>query len=188
MSMTSTRANRRITGFAAASSLALAVALVGAPAARAGVIDIWTTYPSMSACKGDLINLNDYCFGLQDGSAIGLVDTSLAVDELDQSLGIFYEDDNALPAPEGAANPVVDVWNNTGDYTFIAPGTSPYDDAVNGIPIYYIPPHADDNGPAIDAVNVEGSNAATEVATIRRLEARSPEGENELAEALASQY
>jgi len=142
-------ARRRIAVFATTAAVALAI---GAPAAHAGAVDVWTTYSGMSACKS---GLNNYCFGLQDSQAIGLIDSNLTVDELDQSAGIFYNDDNILPAPEGAANPVVEVWNNTSDYTFIAPGTDPYEDAVNGIAIYNIPPYSDLTGPAMDAVDVE---------------------------------
>jgi hypothetical protein len=47
--------------------------------------------------------------------AIGLIDARLAIDELDQRLGVYYDDENVLPAPEGPGNPVVEVWNNTPD-------------------------------------------------------------------------
>jgi hypothetical protein len=149
--MTAAFARPRIVSLLAASALALTATLISTQSARADLADVWTTYPSMSACQGGLVNLNDFCYGLQDGQAIGLVDASLAVDELDQSLGIYYDDDNVVPAPEGPSNPVVQVWNNTSDITFIAGGASAYDDAADGDPIYFIPAHADDTGPAIDA-------------------------------------
>ena len=78
------------------------------------------------------MSLVSYCYDLQDGTALGLIDASFAVDELDQSLGIDYDDENVLPAPEGPSNPVVEVWNNTNDYTFLAAGASLYNDAVTG--------------------------------------------------------
>jgi hypothetical protein len=135
--------------------LILAASLAGSPSARADSLDVWTTYPGMSACEADLLNLNDYCYGLRDGRAIGLVDAAAGVDELDQSLGIPYDDENTLPAPEGPDNPVVQVWNNTGDYTFIASGTSLAADVNAETPVYYIAPHSDATGPALDADSAE---------------------------------
>ena len=155
--MTAAIRHRKIVTVLAASALALTSTLIITQSAHAGIVDVWTTYPSMSACQNDLVNLNDFCYGLQDGQAIGLIDASLAIDELDQSLGIFYQDQDVLPAPEGPANPVVQVWNNTSSYTFIAPGTSAYNDAAGGIAIYYIPPHTDYTGPAFDAVSDTGT-------------------------------
>ncbi|MBS2533329.1 hypothetical protein KGQ20_11140 [Catenulispora sp. NF23] len=84
----------------------------------------------ISACKGDALNLDDYCYGLQNGQAIGLIDAALASDELDQATGIYYDGENTLPAPEGPGNPVVEVWNNTGDYTLIAADTENSQDAL----------------------------------------------------------
>jgi hypothetical protein len=129
--------------------------LLTALPAHAGLVDIWTTYAGISACKTDLLNLNDFCYGLRDGQAIGLVDANVAVDELDQGLGVYYDDENVLPAPESATNPVVEVWNNTADYTFIAAGTSLAADEASGDTIYYIAPGADATGPAVDA---DGAN------------------------------
>jgi hypothetical protein len=135
----------------AAAALAAGAAVLPAGPARADVADVWTTYPSISACQSDLLNLNDFCYGLQDGQALGLIDAGLTVDELDQSLGIPYDDENVLPAPERPANPVVQVWNNTATYTFLAAGTSLAADASTTTTIYFIPPYSDDAGPAIDA-------------------------------------
>jgi hypothetical protein len=149
--MTAAIARPRIAALAAASALALTATLAAAPAAHADVADVWTTYPNITACKADLLNLNNICYGLQNGQAIGLVDVAMAVDELDQSLGIDYNDENTLPAPESATNPVVEVWNNTPDYTFLAPGTSLYTDGEDGQTIYDIPPGQDLTGPAVDA-------------------------------------
>jgi len=111
----------------------------------------------MDTCKTALLNLTSYCYGLQDGTTLGLIDASFAVDELDQSLGIDYDDENVLPAPEGLSNPVVEVWNNTDDRTFLAAGASLHNDAVTGVPIYYVAPHADDtwSGPPLDATQAQ---------------------------------
>jgi hypothetical protein len=114
------------------AALTSGAVLLPAVSARAGVADVWTAYSSLSACQSDLLHLNDLCYGLQNGRAIGLIDAGLTVDELDQSLGIPYDDESVLPSPEGPANPVVQVWNNTGTYVFI-------------------PPRTDDAGSAIDA-------------------------------------
>jgi hypothetical protein len=135
--------------------LILTASLAGSPSARADIADAWTTYPAMSACKADLLNLNDFCYGLRNGQAIGLADATAGVDELDQSLGILYDDENTLPAPEGPGNPVVEVWNNTSDYTFIASGTSVVADVSAGTPVYYVAPHSDVTGPALDADSAE---------------------------------
>lgn len=54
-------------------------------------LQVWTTYPSMSACKAGVVNLtqlNDYCYGPVDGCAIGLLDAGLTLDELDQGLDV----------------------------------------------------------------------------------------------------
>jgi hypothetical protein len=128
-----------------AAALTTAV-LLPAASAHADVVNVWTTYPSMGACKTSLLNLNDYCFGLQDGSALGFIDAGLILDESSQALGRYYDDENNLPAPEGPANPVVEVWNNTDDYTFLTAGTSFAATAADGGTIYYIPPHADEVG------------------------------------------
>jgi hypothetical protein len=40
---------------------------------------------------------------------------------------------------------------STSDYMFIAAGTSAYDDATTGGPIYFIPPYTNETGPATDA-------------------------------------
>jgi hypothetical protein len=119
--------------------------------AHANVADVWTTYAGMQTCKSDLLNLNGYCFGLQDGRAIGLISPTVAVDTLDQALGIRYDDENVLPSPEGPDNPVVEVWNNTSIATFLAPGTSAAADTAAGLTVYYIPPGADLTGPPVDA-------------------------------------
>jgi len=145
---------RRPLAALAAAALVGAVFVPAAPAS-ADTVDVWSTYPSMSACKGDL--LNDYCFGLQDGQAIGLIDATVTVDEVDQSTSILYDDENVLPAPEGPTNPVVEVWNNTSLLTFIAPGTSASADFTGGVPVYFIPPGADLTGPAVDAVDDDDS-------------------------------
>jgi len=137
---------------------AVALVLPLAGPARADVVDLWTTYPGISACKADLLHLNDFCYGLADGQAVGLVDAAVTVDELDQTLGVAYDDENTVPAPESADNPVVEVWNNTGDYTFLAAGTSLAADASDGATIYDVPPYTDLRGPAVDA---DAANATT---------------------------
>jgi len=129
--------------------------LLPALPANADLVDVWTTYSSINGCKTGLLDLNDYCYGLANGQALGLIDANLTVDELDQGLGIVYDDENVLPAPESATNPVVEVWNNTSIDTFIAPGTSLGADVASGATIYYIPPHTDFTGPAVDAVAVD---------------------------------
>jgi hypothetical protein len=125
------------------AAAASAVLLPGA-SAHADIADVWTTYPSISACKGDLLHLNNFCYGLQDGQAIGLVDASLAVDALDQSLGVFYDDENDLPTPESAVNPVIEVWNNTNLITFITTT------GTDGATTYFVRPHADVKGEPVD--------------------------------------
>ena len=66
-------------------------------------------------------------------------------------MGAPYLDENTLPTPEGPANPVVEIWNNTNLYTFIEPGTSLADDLHVGYGVFYIAPHADQTGPSLDA-------------------------------------
>lgn len=139
---------------ASTAVLAACTTLLPASPAHAGLADVWTTYPGMASCKSGLVHLvqlNNYCYGLKDGRAIGLLDASLAVDELDQTLGTYYDDENTLPAPEGPGNPVVEVWNNTGIYTFLGAGTSLAHDAATGAEIYNIPPGADLKGAPVDA-------------------------------------
>lgn len=146
------------------AALAASAVLLPAAPARADVADVWTTYASISDCQADLISLNDYCFGLQDGQAIGLIDAALTVDEIDQAAGIAYDDENVLPAPESSSNPVVEVWNNTGDPLFLGPGASLADDAASDS-IYVIPPGEDLTGPAIDADAVDISWTAHKTST-----------------------
>jgi len=120
--------------------------------AHAGLVDVWSTYTSIDACKTGLLDLNDSCFGLADGRAIGLVDANVAVDDLDHALGVSYDDENVVPAPESATNPVVEVWNNTSIVLYLGPGTSLADDVASGDTIYYVPPETDLRGTPLDIV------------------------------------
>jgi hypothetical protein len=176
----------RFATLAAASALAVAASLACPLGTQAGVVDVWTSYPSMNSCKTALLNLTGYCYGLQDGTTLGLIDASFAVDELDQSLGIDYDDENVLPAPEGRSNPVVEVWNNTDDYTFLAAGASLYNDAVTGVPIYYVAPHADDtwSGPPLDATQAQ----LTHYGFSQSLEEIRPTSQQESAATIALAY
>lgn len=131
-----------------APMIATGALVLPTPAAHAEVVDVWSTNANMSACKHNV--LNNYCFGLEDGQAIGLIDANLTVDELDQSLGIPYLDENLLPTPEGPDNPVVEIWNNTTIWAYAVPGASLADAIANGDTIYAIPAGADLTGPAVD--------------------------------------
>ena len=141
----------RRTVLALASAALIAAASLSASPASAGTLDVWTTYPSMGACKGDVVHVNVFCAGLQDGRAIGLIDASLAVDKADLAAHISYTDENALPAPEGPTNPVVEVSNNSGLVAAIGPGASLREDANNVGTIWAVMPGADAAIPATDA-------------------------------------
>jgi hypothetical protein len=143
--------SRRRFALPVAVAITVASIVLTAVPAHADLVDIWTTYSSIGACKAAPLNLNDVCYGLQDGQALGFVDASATVDEFDQDLGVYYDDENVLPAPESATNPVVEVWNNTAVYTFIAAGPSLAADEASGTPIYYVQPGADLSGPPVDA-------------------------------------
>ncbi|WP_411147050.1 hypothetical protein [Streptomyces sp. x-80] len=132
----------------ATAALISGTVLTTAPA-HAASVDVWTTYTSISECKSDLLHLNNLCFGLMDGTALGLIDAGLTVDEADQALGVPYDDERPLPAPESATNPVVEVWNNSDIYAFIAEGPAEAEEAA-GATIYSVAPHTDATGPAVD--------------------------------------
>ncbi|MFJ9446805.1 hypothetical protein ACIRRH_33840 [Kitasatospora sp. NPDC101235] len=57
---------------ALASAALTTAAFIPATPANAGALDDWTTHPSTNACKGDVVHMNAFCAGLQDGQAIGL--------------------------------------------------------------------------------------------------------------------
>jgi hypothetical protein len=143
------------------SAVAVGATLLPVSSARADVVNIWTTYSTMSDCKSGLVSVagvglveNDYCFGLEDGQAIGLIDAGLTLDELDQSLGMPYDDETSLPAPEGPDNPVVEVWNNTADDFFIAAGNYPLQYDINSdLYIFDVPAGEDLSGPSIDMIS-----------------------------------
>ncbi len=132
------------------SILALAsTTLAGPQPTHAAPTDTWTRYASIAKCKSDRAHLNNVCFGLKDGRSLGLIDAKLPDDELAQRKGAYYDDERELPAPEGPTNPVVEVWNNTDTYTFIAAAPAATDEA-RGNTIYNIAPHTDATGPAVD--------------------------------------
>ena len=147
--------------FGAVSALALLAWL--APAAQANLsADVWTTYGSpggslsadMSSCRAGVagLGLNDACYGLQNGQALGLIRALQTVDDLDQGLNVPYDDEASLPSPESPTNGIVRVWNGDADYTFLAAeNTSFGNDAEHNRTIYFVPPGAELSGPTLDA-------------------------------------
>ncbi|MFJ5879814.1 hypothetical protein [Kitasatospora cineracea] len=141
---------RRSAAAAAVAVLALAAGALAAPGpANAAGTDTWIRYASIARCKSDTAHHPDVCFGLKDGRSLGLADTRLADDVRHQREGTSYDDERELPAPEGPANPVVEVWNNS-DLTGFISTRSAADAEARGETIYSIAPHRDATGPAVD--------------------------------------
>lgn len=90
--------NRRRNVVAAAAVLGptLVGGIVAGPA-QAQPLDLWSSYNSLPACEQAAPLLVDFCFESTDGQVLGLTDPLLAVDELDQALGISGNDVTNIP-------------------------------------------------------------------------------------------
>lgn len=109
---------------AATSAIGLMGGGVAAQAATAAPSEvglyIWTSYGSMSSC---IDAGQDACFGKQDGSAEGLIDLGLLLDETGQTLGTGYSDNSTVPGVT-ASDEVVQVYDGTPLPLFVGPGTN----------------------------------------------------------------
>jgi hypothetical protein len=154
----------RALGFACALGVLLVLASV-APAAKANLtVDVWTTYghsggslkANMATCRKAIVEVvlkNDTCYGLENGQAIGLLRALEVTDELDEFLGVGYDDEAHLSSPESTTNKVIEIANDTPDYTFAVSGAHSFEFyGEEDDPIYDIPPGEELSGPALNAL------------------------------------
>jgi hypothetical protein len=138
-------ANRRRKASAAAIAIgpALAGGIVAMPA-QAQVLDVWTRYNNLAACEQAAPLLVDFCFTSADGQVLGLTDPLLAVDDVDQALGIPNNDAVDIPfTPPAAGGPakLSQVYNPQGQPIFVGgggTGQQTADEAAGNY--YYVPP------------------------------------------------
>jgi len=126
-----------------------------APAARAQLrVNLWTTYsqgPSltvnMDKCEAAL---STACFGLKEGQVLGLLDPLALVDQVEEALGLPFDDSGPLPAPESASDPVVKAWNNSANELLLASWPPEAETNDHG-ELWGVATDTSPSGPAIDA-------------------------------------